>query len=81
MSPKRTGAPTPQPRGRIPGEALASWRERRLLRAGLDADLAADVAADCGFDLHALIELLERGCPPALALRILAPLDHEVSPC
>jgi hypothetical protein len=28
-------------------------------------------------DLHALIELVERGCPPPLAARILAPLDHE----
>jgi hypothetical protein len=28
-------------------------------------------------DLHELIELVERGCPPALAARILAPLDRE----
>lgn len=32
-------------------------------------------------DLHAMIELLERGCPPDLAARILAPLDHERNPC
>jgi len=28
-----------------------------------------------GVDVHALIELVERGCPPDLAARILAPLD------
>jgi hypothetical protein len=32
-------------------------------------------------DLHALIELVERGCPPELAARILAPLDEERTPC
>jgi hypothetical protein len=30
--------------------------------------------------LHALIELVERGCPPELALRILAPLDDGEAP-
>jgi hypothetical protein len=28
-------------------------------------------------DLHALVKLVERGCPPPLAARILAPLDHK----
>jgi hypothetical protein len=64
-----------------PGGNLAAWREQRLLRAGVEADLAAELAADCALDLHAMIELIERGCPPALAARILAPLDHERSPC
>jgi hypothetical protein len=32
-------------------------------------------------DLHALIELIERGCPPGLAARILAPLDTERPAC
>ena len=64
-----------------PGDDLAGWRKRQLLRAGFDADLATSVAADCAMDLHALIELVERGCPPSLAARILAPLDHERKPC
>jgi hypothetical protein len=33
------------------------------------------VANETGFDLHALLELVERGCEPELAVRILAPLD------
>lgn len=64
-----------------PGGNLAGWREQRLLRAGVEADLAAALAADCSVDLHAMIELVERGCPPRLAARILAPFDHERNPC
>lgn len=64
-----------------PGGDLAGWREERLLRAGVEAGLAASIASDCAMDLHAMIELVERGCPPRLAARILAPFDHERSPC
>lgn len=64
-----------------PGGDLAGWREQRLLRAGVEPKLAASIAADCAIDLHAMIELIERGCPPRLAARILAPFDHERSPC
>jgi hypothetical protein len=28
-------------------------------------------------DLHQLLELVDRGCPPELAVRILAPLDQD----
>jgi hypothetical protein len=49
----------------------------QLVRAGFEAELAASVAVDRAMDLHALIELVERGCPPKLAARILAPLDRE----
>jgi hypothetical protein len=57
------------------------WRYARLRRAGLDFDLAELLADDGDFDLHALIELVERGCPPPLAVRILAPLDSERRAC
>ncbi len=56
---------------------LVSWRFQYLVGAGLDAALAQAVAADPRWNLHALLELLERGCPPALAARILAPADDE----
>ena len=64
-----------------PGGNLAAWRQQRLLRAGVESELASELAADCALDLHAMIELVERGCPPDLAARILAPLDHERNPC
>jgi hypothetical protein len=49
----------------------------QLIRTGVDPSLAAAIAAEPAIDVHALIELIERGCPPHLAARILAPLDHE----
>jgi hypothetical protein len=52
-----------------------SWRAERLLRAGFDRDCAETIASRLDTDLHALIELVESGCPPHLAVRILAPLD------
>jgi hypothetical protein len=57
------------------GSEIVSWRRRQLIDAGFPRVLAAQVAHDAAYDLHALIELVERGCPPALAVRILAPLD------
>jgi hypothetical protein len=59
---------------------IVAWRRRRLLDAGFDDDLAAELAADRRMDLHALLQLVERGCPPALAARILAPADDEGVP-
>ena len=55
---------------------VVAWRRRQLIEAGFQPGLAARVAGDPHFDVHALIELAERGCPPALAARILAPLDE-----
>ena len=55
---------------------VVAWRRRQLIEAGFQPGPAARVAADPHFDVHALIELAERGCPPALAVRILAPLEE-----
>jgi hypothetical protein len=49
------------------------WRRKQLLRTGFPAPLARALARDGRYDLHALIELVEHGCEPALAVRILAP--------
>ncbi len=56
---------------------LVAWRRRRLERAGFQAALAERLASDRQFDLHAVLELIDRGCPPELAARILAPLDDQ----
>jgi hypothetical protein len=60
---------------------VASWRRRRLRAAGFEPALAESVAHDSAMDLHALLSLVDRGCPPHLAARILAPLDRESRPC
>lgn len=54
-----------------------AWRTERLLSAGFPRPLAGRLAADARFDLHALLELVDRGCPPQLAVRITAPLDDD----
>lgn len=55
---------------------VAEWRRRQLLDTGFTAALATTIADEPRYDLHALIELVERGCPPELAARILAPLEE-----
>ena len=54
-----------------------AWRRSQLVRSGFPHRLAAQVANDGRYDLHQLIELVEKGCPPELALRILAPLEVD----
>ena len=60
---------------RIESRAVADWRRKQLVRSGFPRSLAARLASDPEYDLHRLIELVERGCPPELAVRVLAPLD------
>jgi hypothetical protein len=64
-------------RGEEQVQEVVRWRREQLVEAGLSLPLAARVASDVHYDLHALIELVERGCPPELAVRILAPLEQE----
>jgi hypothetical protein len=52
-----------------------------LRKAGFDTVLTEQLSHECAVDLHALIGLVERGCPPPLAARIMAPLDHERRAC
>jgi hypothetical protein len=58
-------------------EEVVRWRRERLLESGFPLPLAAGLAKNPRYDLHALIELVEHGCPPALAVRILAPVEEE----
>ncbi|MGH2994237.1 MAG: hypothetical protein ACRDL1_11975 [Solirubrobacterales bacterium] len=80
MGQKRTETFGPGPGGAI-SDDVSAWRRERLLRAGFGEVLAARLAGDCAIDLHALLELVDRGCRPRLAARILAPLDDERRPC
>jgi hypothetical protein len=61
----------------MPELQVVAWRRRRLLDAGFGYDLAEELAAEPRMDLHALLELVERGCPPSLAARILSPAEDE----
>lgn len=54
-------------------KGIFAWRRDRLISVGFDPDLASRLAGRPGLDLHALLSLVDRGCPPALAARILSP--------
>jgi hypothetical protein len=55
------------------------WRREQLVRTGFAPPLAVAIANDSRYDMHALIELVEQGCEPALAARIIAPLDEKTA--
>jgi hypothetical protein len=61
------------------GHDVVRWRREQLTHTGFPLPLAAKIARDRRYDVHALIELVERGCPPALAVRIVAPLEGETA--
>jgi hypothetical protein len=50
---------------------------RSASRAGFPPTLAAALARDERVDVHALVDLVERGCPPELAARIAAPPEDQ----
>ena len=52
-------------------ELVERWRAQELQRAGFDPEAAAELARRSDVDLHAAVELLQKGCPPAVALSIL----------
>lgn len=58
------------------GTDVLAWRREQLVQTGFPVWLATQVSRDLRYDLHVLIELVEAGCPPPLAVRILAPLDE-----
>lgn len=58
-----------------PPADVTEWRRCRLLEAGFPPALATALAGASRVDVHALLQLVDRGCPPELAARILAPLD------
>lgn len=62
-------------------QVVVQWRRAQLLQAGLPGSLAARVARDERYDIHELVQLVEHGCEPALAVRILKPIEHDDAAC
>jgi hypothetical protein len=58
-------------------KAVVAWRRQQLSAAGFDSSTAEALARNPSVDLHALLDLVDRGCPPGLAARILAPLEEQ----
>lgn len=58
-----------------PTDKVLAWRREQLMNAGFDATTALDLATQRGVDLHAVLDLVARGCPPVLAARIMDTRD------
>ena len=52
-------------------ERIERWRAEELERAGYEPRAAGRLAVRHDVDLHTAVDLLEHGCPPELALKIL----------
>jgi hypothetical protein len=52
-------------------EKVERWRAEALEKVGYDIVSAYELATRPDVDLHRAIELVESGCPPEIALRIL----------
>ena len=52
-------------------QRIESWRMEALERAGYDRRAAAILACRKDVDLHQAMSMLQNGCSPELALRIL----------
>jgi hypothetical protein len=52
-------------------ERVERWRTAELMRVGYAGDDAVALAARFEVDLHEAVALVQRGCPPELAVRIL----------
>jgi hypothetical protein len=53
-------------------DRVERWRTAELMRVGFPGDDAVALAARFDVDLHEAITLVQRGCPPELAIRILS---------
>ncbi len=52
-------------------ESVTTWRYQQLREAGYPHDVAAELSRQRHVDLHVATDLVGRGCPTELALRIL----------
>ena len=52
-------------------ERIERWRAEELERAGYEPRVAGRLAVRHDVDLHAAVDLLKRGCPADLAVKIL----------
>jgi hypothetical protein len=52
-------------------ERIEQWRTHELERAGYSPEAALELAVRQDVDLHLAVELVENGCAPEIALRIL----------
>lgn len=62
---------------RHPATDFSDSRYDLLIQAGFAPALARHLTDDPRIPVDKLLELIDRGCPPRLAARILAPLEDR----
>lgn len=50
---------------------VVGWRRQRLEQAGYEREFADILAASLDVDLHAAVQLIQRGCKQSVAVLIL----------
>ena len=60
-----------KPTAETESERIERWRREMLERVGYATSDAAEIAVRLDVDLHAAIALVDRGCPPDVATKIL----------
>jgi hypothetical protein len=60
-----------RPKGQSENERVIGWRREQLEHAGYSPQFARRLARRMTVDLHVAKELLQNGCKPEIALRIL----------
>jgi hypothetical protein len=58
-------------KNRVTEDEVVTWRREQLRRAGCRRFEAEILARRTSVDLHEAVELLERGCPSPVAVKIL----------
>lgn len=59
-------------------ERVDGWRAKRFFRMGFEPE-QVDLLVRWGVSPGTVEPLIENGCPPSLALRIMEPLDHPAA--
>jgi hypothetical protein len=70
-TPQTTKGPTPEL------EPVAFWRSMRLRETGFSSQRSLAAGQNSAYDVHGVSRLLDRGRPPELAARIMAPTERE----
>jgi hypothetical protein len=56
----------------IEADPVFRWRRNALCGAGYTEEQANQLARDHQIDLHDAVDLVRRGCPPGVAVKILS---------
>lgn len=57
---------------------VRNWRIRELDRMGVELPIAIAAAKIRSFNIHEVFKLVEKGCDPNVAVRIVTPIEAPI---